>query len=59
MVDAVEKAGQTISCQQVYDEVHARVKAEGGSDMKAKLYAGVAKANCEKAGKDVHGKPDH
>jgi hypothetical protein len=49
---------KTITCDDVYNEVFKRVKSDGGSDAKAKAYAAVAKTNCEKAGKDVQGKPD-
>jgi hypothetical protein len=38
-------------CDDVYNKVHARVKAEGGSEAKAKAWAGVAKANCLAKGK--------
>jgi hypothetical protein len=50
---------QTITCKEVYAEVYKRVKDEGGSDSKAKIYAGIAQANCVSAGKDVKGKPDN
>ena len=38
-------------CQDVYDEVYKRVIGEGGSKLKATLFARVAQANCEGAGK--------
>lgn len=38
-------------CQDVYNEVYKRVKAEGGGEIKALAYARVARDNCEAAGK--------
>ncbi len=38
-------------CQDVYNEVYKRVKGEGGTDLKARLFATVARKNCETKGK--------